>query len=81
MEFTETNRYDFGTEEGARIAARVLSVGCDLKPEENISTFSVDGSQLVFKCKAINEKVLHKAINAQIPSIELVRRTIDAFHK
>jgi hypothetical protein len=51
----------------------------DLNPEESLTTFSTENSQLIFHAKAISEKYLQKAVNVTVPSIELVKQTIEAF--
>jgi hypothetical protein len=77
--YTSELRYDFKTEEKAKISANSLMADDDLKPEEDISTFEADGRFLVFKSKAISPKFLKKAITTTIPSIELVEQTINEF--
>ena len=69
-------RFDFGSEEHAVIAARSLSVDDDLKPHESKSTFTADGTALVFEAVADSPKHLKKAITTTIPSIELIEQTI-----
>lgn len=77
--FSAVLRYDFKTEEKARIAVTSLLASDDLKPEESTSTFEAEGQFLVFRVQAKGPKPLKKAINTTIPSIELIEQTINAF--
>jgi len=79
--FSETRIFDFPTPESAFIAFKTLSVDDDLKPLESKTEFKVDSSSLVMTVTAKNEKCLKKAVNATLPSINLVKETILAFSK
>ncbi|KAI9252146.1 CTAG/Pcc1 family [Sporodiniella umbellata] len=79
MDNTITLEIPFSTERLASIAARVLDVDKELKPDQVKRTISTEENVLLVRFECYTTKMLRVAVNSFIECLTMVTRTMEAF--
>lgn len=74
---TAVIKYDFQTEEYARIAYETMSADPDLRPKESSKEFQVEKNYLICKFTGKTPKYLKKTITTTIVYIDLLYEMIE----
>lgn len=77
--FTCQCTVDYGSPEHAEMVMKALSVDKELRPQQVVKTFRVEGSSLTIHFAATDVRTLRSAVGSLCDLMALATRTIEAF--